>query len=97
MRSLAISLVAMLPLLVNAQEFRSKEYCAQLGDIGANAFRTKQEGHSLESALQKVGYVLADNPQKKQAAQGVVIAIYGDGSIKSASQARSTVLSACNK
>jgi hypothetical protein len=82
---------------VSAQEFGSAAYCGQLADVGANAYRTKKEGHSMETVLQKVGYVLSDNPQKKQAAQGVVIAVYGDGSIKSPKQAYDIVYSACKR
>lgn len=51
----------------------------------------------MESVLQKVGYILADDRQKKQAAQGVIVAVYGDGSIKSSKQARDIVYSACKR
>lgn len=78
-----------------AQEFRSTAYCAQLAEIGANAYRAKKDGHSMESVLQKTGYILADDAQRKKAAQGAVIAIYGDGSIKSPKQAYDIVYSAC--
>ena len=81
----------------SAEEFRSASYCNQLADIGANAYRTKKEGHPLGTVLQKVGYILSDDPQKKEAAQGVVTAIYGDGSIRSAKQAYSIVYSACKR
>lgn len=91
-------LVAAFPLTVAAQEFGSATYCAQLAEIGANAFRTKQEGHSLDTVLQKVSYVMGNSdPQKKQAAQGVVIAVYGDSSIRSAQQAHDIVYRACKK
>jgi hypothetical protein len=71
--------------------------CGQLADIGANAYRTKKDGYSLESALQTVEYILANNPQKKQAAEGVVIAIYGDASITSPKQAYDIVYSSCTR
>lgn len=88
-------LVLALPIATSAQEFGSAPYCSQLADIGANAYRTKKDGHSMDSVLQKIGYILFDNPQKKQAAQGVVIAVYGDSSIRSPKQAYEIVYSAC--
>lgn len=90
-------LVFAIPISASAQEFGSAVYCSQLADIGANAYRTKIEGHPMASVHQKIGYILSDNPQKKQAAQGVVIAIYGDGSIKSPKQAYNIVYSACKR
>lgn len=90
-------LVLALPLGASAQEFGSAAYCSQLADIGANAYRTKKDGHSMDTVLQKIGYILSDNPQKKQAAQGVVIAVYGDGSIRSPKQAYEIVYSACKR
>lgn len=90
-------LVFALPLTASAQEFGSAAYCSQLAEIGANAYRTKKDGHSMDSVLQKVGYILSDNPQKKQAAQGVVIAVYGDSSIRSTKQASEIVYSACKR
>lgn len=90
-------LVLALPLVASAQEFGSAAYCSQLADIGANAYRTKKDGHSMDTVLQKVDYILSDNPQKKQAAQGVVIAVYGDSSIRSAKQASEIVYSSCKR
>lgn len=75
----------------------SAEYCNQLAEIGANAYRTKAEGYSLSQVLNLVGQGLAHDPQKQRAAQGVVTAIYGDASIKSPSAASKVVFSACRR
>ena len=82
---------------LSAEEFGSASYCKQLAEIGSNAYHTKKEGYPLGTVLQKVGYVLSDNQQKKEAAQGVIIAIYGDGSIRSDKQAYNIVYSACKR
>lgn len=87
----------LLPTPAAAQKFGSAEYCKQLAEIGANAYRTKVDGHSMSTVLGVIGPMLAHDPQKKQAAEGVVIAIYGDSSIRSSSQAYSTVFSACKQ
>lgn len=97
MQKVVALLMFMLSTSASAQAFGSAAYCSQLAEIGSNAYRTKKDGHSMESVLQKIGYILADNSQKKNAAQGVVIAIYGDGSIKSAQQAYNNVYSACKR
>lgn len=86
-----------LPPPAAAQEFGSAEYCDQLADIGAKAYRTKVDGHSLSAVLRAIGPKLAHDPQKKDAAEGVVIAIYGDSSIRSAADAYTTVFSACKR
>jgi hypothetical protein len=88
-------LATVLPWAAAAQGFRSPAYCAQLADIGSNAYRTKVDGYPMNAVLQQIGFILADDLQKKQAAQGVVIAIYGDASIKSRKQAYDTVYRAC--
>ena len=80
-----------------AQAFRSEAYCQQLADIGANTFNAKQSGNTLNSVRGVIQSVLVSEPQKLQAADGVVLAIYGDGSIKSASQARNIVYSSCKR
>jgi len=49
----------------------------------------------MESVLQKIDEMLADNPEKREAAEGVVIAIYGADSIKNAQQAYDIVYSSC--
>ena len=85
------------PIISYAEEFGSVAYCSQLAEIGSNAYGAQKEGYSLGTVLQKVGYILSDNPQKKEAAQGVIIAIYGDGSIRSAKQAHNIVYSACKR
>ena len=90
-------MIAFTPLLANAQAFGSAAYCAQLADIGSNAYGTKMAGHSMGAVIKKIDFILADDPQKKQAANGVVIAIYGDGSLKSAKQAYDTVYTACKR
>ena len=89
--------ISLLPLAAVAQEFGSAAYCGQLAEIGSNAYRTKKDGYPMKEVLQKVGALLADNPKKKQAAQGVVIAVYGDDSIVSAKQAYDIVYSACKR
>tara|TARA_R110002049_G_scaffold115222_1_gene267083 strand:+ start:1188 stop:1490 length:303 start_codon:yes stop_codon:yes gene_type:complete len=71
--------------------FGSHEYCDQLATIGKNAYNTKVAGNSMSQVLSNIGYILQDDPQKKNAAQGVVVAIYGDNSISSASEAYSIV------
>jgi hypothetical protein len=92
------TLLFLVPMTAGAQAFGSAAYCSQLAEIGANAYRTKKDGHPLEVVLQKVGYVIGNSdPQKKQAAQGVVIAVYGDRSIKSAQQAYDIVYKACKQ
>lgn len=97
-----LKVVSLLMLLcfclpVCAQAFRSETYCRQLADIGGKTFNVKKSGGSLGSILQQVRYVLASEPQKLQAAEGVIVAIYGDGSIKSASQAYGIVYSTCKQ
>ncbi|MCC4115287.1 hypothetical protein LLG90_07995 [Aromatoleum toluclasticum] len=94
---IAVVTALLLPTPATAQKFGSTEYCKQLADIGANAYRTKADGHSLSSVLNVIGPMLAHDPQKKQAAEGVVIAIFGDSSIRSSSQAYSTVFSVCRR
>ena len=83
--------------VVHAQSFRSQQYCDQLAEIGANAYDVKKSGQPMNAVISKVGYVLGDDRQKKDAAQGVIIAIYGDSSIRSRQQAYSTVYSACKR
>jgi hypothetical protein len=80
-----------------AGDMGSASYCSQLAEIGANAYQTKQAGYSMSEVLQKVGYVLKSDTQKQNAAQGVIIAIYGDSSIRSSSQAYSAVYKACKR
>lgn len=81
----------------HAQAFRSEAYCQQLADIGANTFNAKQTGNTLNSIRGVIQSVLISEPQKLQAADGVVIAVYGDSSIKSASQARNVVYGSCRR
>lgn len=80
-----------------SQQIGSSTYCSQLADIGANAFNTKKAGHSLNYVLTAIGSMLAHDPQKKRAAEGTVIAIYGDNSIRSATEARQIVYTACKR
>ena len=75
----------------------SSTYCSQLAEIGANAYQTKQAGYSMGEVLQKIGDGLRSDAQKKTAAQGVVVAVYGDASIRSASQAYGIVYNACKR
>jgi len=71
--------------------------CFQLADIGQKAYQAKQEGQSLTKIISAIDYILKDDPRKNQLAQGVVIAIYGDNSIKSSSEAFSITYNACPK
>ena len=80
-----------------AQSFGSQQYCDQLADIGANAYDTKKAGQPMNTVMSKVGYILGDDRQKKDAAQGVIAAIYGDSSIRNRQQAYSNVYSACKR
>ena len=80
-----------------ARDMGSASYCSQLAEIGANAYQTKQAGYSMSEVLQKVGYALKGDTQKQSAAQGVIVAIYGDASIRSSSQAYSNVYRACKR
>ena len=87
----------LLPFFTLAQSFRSDEYCRQLAEIGSNAYLTKKEGYSMEAVNRKIASILADDPLKLQSAQGVVMAIYGDGSIRSAKQAYQIVYTSCKR
>ena len=75
--------------------FRTEEGCSQLGSIAANAFDTKSQGHSLAAVLQQLGRLDISDAQRKSAAEGVVIAIYGDSSLKTRQQAYQIAYSAC--
>jgi len=79
----------------NAQAFGSHQYCDQLADIGANTYDVKKDGYPMETVLTRIGGMLEG--QKKEAAQGVIVAIYGDSSIRSRKHAYSTVYSACKQ
>lgn len=80
------------PAILN---FRNEEGCYQLGEIAANAFATKEEGHSLQAVLANLQKVHIPDPQRRQAAEGVVIAIYGDSSIRSRADAHNIAYTAC--
>lgn len=75
--------------------FSSTKECAQLAEIGVNAYKSKVDGHSLTKVTDAINYILIDNKQKRDIANGVVISIYGDSSIKSSSEAYERVLSVC--
>lgn len=82
---------------VHAQAFRSHQFCSDLADIGASAYNVKRAGYSMEEVLNRVSPMLASDKQKQQAAEGVIMIIYGDSSIRSAKQARKIVYSGCRQ
>jgi hypothetical protein len=82
---------------VFSAEFRSHEYCDQLATIGMNAYKTKMQGHSLSDVTNAISNTLKGDDQKTKAANGVAIAIYGDNSITSTSEAYSIVYNSCKR
>lgn len=94
-RSLLLLLLS-LPVIATAQPVGSHPYCDQLADIGRNTLNAKRDGHSLSEVLAIINRILSDSPNK-DAAQGVVIAIYGDNSINTAGRAYDIVYGACRK
>jgi hypothetical protein len=96
-RLFAVILTAGVSTSAVSQEFGTDQYCMQLANIGANSYQAKKDGHSMGQVLQTIGNVLRGNPQKRDAAQGVVIAVYGDNSIRSSSAAYNIVYSACKQ
>lgn len=82
---------------VSSAEFGSHEYCNELADVGMNAYKAKQEGNSLSDVITLISHILKDDAKKSTAANGVVMAIYGDASISSASEAYSIVYKSCRQ
>ena len=91
------SAIALASTAVHAQEFRSHQFCSDLAEIGASAYNVKRAGYSMAEVLNKVSPMLAHDKQKRTAAEGVIMIIYGDSSIRSAKQARKIVYSGCRQ
>lgn len=73
----------------------NSKYCAQLADIGRTAFSAKQDGHPMSAALGIVSSGLSHDRQRRMLAEGAVIAVYGDGSIRSPGHAYEIVHTTC--
>lgn len=69
--------------------------CRDLAGIGADALTTKQDGISLNSVLAAIATVDIIDPRRRVMAEGVVIAVYGDSTLKTRSQAYEAVLEPC--
>lgn len=97
MKMIVATILVSFSTLASAEEMGAETYCSQLAEIGGNAYNTKKAGVPMGTVLDKVGYILSDDPRKKAAAQGVIIAVYGDSSIRNEGQAYRKVYSACRR
>ena len=77
--------------------FQSEQGCNELGDIAANAWSTRSQGTSLQTVLTSVAQIQMQDPTRKAAAEGVIVAIYGDLSISSREHAFQKAYAACSK
>lgn len=94
-KALILLLVGAGSVQVAAAFTRDHKTCSELADIGANAWQTKQDGHTLGEVMATVKKVLPTDPMKRQAVEGTIIAVYGDNSLKSAAQARRAIYDGC--
>ena len=79
------------PVAVNNQ------YCGKLAQIGASAFRTRDDGYPMERVLTEVNSILSTKPQTMEDAHEVIVAIYADKSVSSARQAYAKVYEDCSQ
>jgi hypothetical protein len=75
----------------------SDQYCGKLAQIGASAFRTRNDGYPMERVLTEVNSILSAKPQTMEDAHEVIVAIYADKSVNSARQAYSKVYEDCRQ
>lgn len=78
-----------------SDEIGSHKYCNDLGIVGQEVFSAREDGVPFENVFRIMTSGLSHNPQKKAAAESVAIAIFGDSSIVSRSQAYDIVYTAC--
>jgi len=82
---------------VNAAEYGTREYCIDLSMMGKNAYVAKINGNSLTKVKEAVANILQNDLKKRDAAIGVITAIYGDNSISSSNKAYAIVYDACTR
>nr|WP_314629516.1 hypothetical protein [uncultured Noviherbaspirillum sp.] len=75
----------------------SDQYCGKLAQIGASAFRTRNDGYPMERVLTEVNSILSAKPQTMEDAHEVIVAIYADKSVSSARQAYAKVYEDCRQ
>lgn len=80
---------------VHANRFNSAR-CSALAEIAEQAYYAKISGHSMRELTQAIEAKAEGDTYSAMMAEGVIIAIYGDGSISSASQARAAAYGACS-
>jgi hypothetical protein len=89
-------LVALGPCMqAAAEDPGGGQYCGQLAQIGASAWRTRVDGYPVEQVLREVRSILGSHPHRLEQAEDVIVEIYQDRSVSSASQAYRKVYADC--
>ena len=88
--------IAILPP-VSSAELGSHEFCLNLANVGKNAFKAKSSGYSLSEVLNSFSTIFTEPSKEKTAAEGVILVVYGDSSIKNSDSAFEIVYDTCRK
>ena len=83
------------PASAAAENSGGEQYCGQLAQIGASAWRTRVDGYPVEQVLREVRSILRSQPHRLEQAEDVIVDIYQDRSVSSAGQAYSKVYAGC--
>lgn len=93
--ALALLVALGAPAAAAAQDLGGDQYCGQLAQIGASAWRTRADGYPVEQVLREVRSILRSHPHRLEQAEDVIVEIYQDRSVSSPGQAYSKVYAGC--